>query len=155
MSDMRVLGLDIGDRRIGLAICDDKGLLAVPAGTITRTNRSRDVASVIQAATERGAGRIVAGMPYSIDGSLGPQARKVQALIKSLQASTNLPVETIDERYSTAEAERIMRESGERPSRNRGRLDAAAATVILQEYLDRRAAAVVGRDDAGPGSAVV
>ena len=136
---LRVLGLDIGDRRIGLAIGETAGTLAVPLGVVPRTSTRKDVARILEVARERGMERIVAGLPLSINGSLGPQAKKVQAFLKALRASTPLPVETVDERYSTSEAERLMRQGGGRPSRDRGSVDAAAATIILQDYLDQRA----------------
>ena len=135
---MRVLGLDIGDRRVGLAIGDDVGSLAVPAGVIDRTTARQDVARILEAATDKGVECIVAGLPLSINGSVGPQARKVLAFLKLLEGSTQLLVETVDERYSTVEAERLLHRVGRQPSRDRGGVDATAATVILQEYLTQR-----------------
>jgi len=78
----------------------------------------------------------VIGMPLSLDGRAGPQAKKVEAFVKALRRATALPLDTEDERFSTAEAERLMRLAGREPSRHKGELDAAAAAVILQEYLD-------------------
>ena len=76
-------------------------------------------------------------MPISLNGSIGPQAKLVEGFIKALREKTDLPVDTMDERFSTAEAERLLRQAGRQPSRNKGELDSAAAAVILQEYLDR------------------
>ncbi len=77
------------------------------------------------------------GMPLSLNGRVGPQAKRVQAFIKALRRRSELPVDTMDERFSTSEAEGLMRRSGRQPSRHKGDLDAAAAAVILQQYLDR------------------
>ena len=134
---MRTLGLDIGDRRIGLAVGDDDSSLAVPAGVVYRTRLKQDVARILEIAAERGAECIVAGLPLSVNGSEGPQARKVRAFLRRLEASTSLQVVTVDERYSTAEAERLLRQRDVKPSRRREQVDAVAAAVILQEYLDR------------------
>jgi len=133
---MRLLCLDVGERRIGLAIGGPGGILATPLGFIERTGLQRDIGRVLELAESRQAQGIVVGMPLSLNGRVGPQAKKVQGFLKALAARTDLPVETMDERYSTAEAQRVLHLAGRRPSRNKGELDAAAATVILQEYLD-------------------
>ena len=137
---MKVLGLDIGDRRIGLALSGPTGTLASPLGFVERTTLKRDVARILKLAQEHGAERIVAGLPLSLGGRAGPQAQKVLAFLRRLESSTDLPVETADERYSTAEAERLLRQRGVQPSREKGRTDAAAAAIILQDYLDQRTA---------------
>ena len=142
--------MDVGDRRIGLAICDDQGSLAVPAGVFHRTTIDQDVARILEAAEERGAQGILVGLPLSVDGSMGPQAVKVIAFVKRLRRNTSLMVDTHDERYSTAEAERLMRAQGAQPSRNKGAVDAAAAAVILQDFLDCRNAGP--RSPRGSGS---
>lgn len=134
---MRVLCLDLGERRIGLAISDAGGTLATPIGYIQRTRLRQDIQRVLDYARERDADAIVAGLPISLNGSIGPQAKLVEGFIKALREKTDLPVDTMDERFSTAEAERLLRQAGRQPSRNKGELDSAAAAVILQEYLDR------------------
>ena len=134
---MRFLCLDLGDRRIGLAISDAGGTLATPLGYIQRTRLQVDIQRVLDHAREREADAIVAGLPISLNGSIGPQARLVEGFIEALREKTELTVDTMDERYSTAEAERLLRQAGRQPSRNKGELDAAAAAVILQAYLDR------------------
>ena len=133
---MRLLCLDVGERRIGLAVGDTSSTLATPLGFIERTGLQRDITKVLEMAESRQAEGIVVGMPLSLNGRVGPQAKKVQRFLRSLQAKTELPIKTMDERYSTSEAELILRLAGQQPSRNKGELDAAAATVILQEYLD-------------------
>ena len=133
---MRVLCLDVGDRRIGMALSDPAGMLARPIGHIVRKNLRVDAARVADEAKSVDAQTILVGMPVSLNGTLGPQARKVSRFIEELSSSTELQVETQDERFSTAEAQRLMNEAGRSPSRSKGDLDAASAAVILQEYLD-------------------
>ena len=134
---MTILCLDVGDRRIGLAVSDLGNLLASPLGAIRRTRRDSDVEAVLVHARERHADRVVVGMPLSLNGRVGPQARKVANFIEALRRRTDLPIHSVDERFSTAEAERLLRQAGVEPSREREKVDAAAAAVILQEYLDR------------------
>ena len=129
--------MDVGDRRIGLALAVEDGSLAVPIGTLERSNLKTDLPRLVQIARERRATLIVAGLPLSINGMTGPQAKKTQVFLNHLRKHTRLPVETIDERYSSAEAVRLMQGSGAQPSRCRGDVDATAATIILQAYLDR------------------
>ena len=133
---LRLLCLDIGERRIGLAISDPSGLMATPLGFIERTGLQRDIASILERAQERQAEGIVVGLPLSLNGKVGPQAKKVLAFLKALRGKTDLTVDTADERFSTAEAERLLRQAGRQPSRHRGDVDAAAAAIILQEYLN-------------------
>ena len=133
---LRLLCLDIGERRIGLAISDPSGLMATPLGFIERTGLQRDITSVLERAQERQAEGIVVGLPLSLNGKVGPQAKKVLAFLKALRGKTDLTVDTADERFSTAEAERLLRQAGRQPSRHRGDVDAAAAAIILQEYLN-------------------
>ncbi len=139
---MRLLCLDVGERRIGLAVSDPQGMMAVPVGTIERTRLHQDIAKVVERAEERGVEGILVGMPFSLShdggrGKVGPQARRVKGFVKALRGHTDLPIYTSDERFSTAEAERLLRQAGRQPSRHRGEVDAIAATVILQEYLDK------------------
>ena len=134
---MTILCLDVGDRRIGLAVSDPTNLIATPLGAIRRRQLDRDISAILEHATERDVDRVVVGMPLSLDGRQGPQARKVGAFIDALRKKTGLTIDTADERFSTAEAERLLRQAGVEPSRNREKVDAAAAAVVLQEYLDR------------------
>ena len=136
---MRALGLDVGERRIGLAAGDTDAGIAVPIGFVE--NSPHAVADILQEAGRREAGVVVVGMPYSMSGRSGPQAQSVQEFVRGL-TEAGLAVETIDERLSTAEAERAL--SGGRP-RGRGRrkpergdVDAAAAAVLLQAWLDSK-----------------
>ena len=133
---MRVLALDIGDKRIGVAVSDPVGLIATPLTTITRRGDLDGIEQVLRLADEQEAGQIIAGIPLSLSGKSGPQADRVAAFVQKLTDATTLPIKTVDERYSTVEAERLLREIGVKPSRDRARVDAAAAAVILQSYLD-------------------
>jgi putative Holliday junction resolvase len=132
----RILALDVGEARIGLAVSDETGFLATPVEAIKRTEPEADVRAVIAVSEGLGAIRIVVGMPVSLNGTYGSQARRVQGFKRILNAASELPVESWDERFSTVEAERRLRESGVEPSRDRARLDSAAAAVILQSFLD-------------------
>jgi putative Holliday junction resolvase len=134
---VRVLGLDVGEARIGLALSDSEGRMASPIGAIQRGDTAADIRQVLEAAASHGAERILVGVPVSLSGARSTQERQVREFVKALRAATSLRVDTWDERLSTLEAERRLHEAGARPSRDRGRLDAASAAIILQAYLDR------------------
>jgi putative Holliday junction resolvase len=134
---MRLLGLDIGDRRIGVALSDPLGILASSLGAIERRSFEWDIQSVIALANENGVERIVVGLPRKLDGSLGEQARKVVEFAQGLMEGSHFLIEYWDERFSTIEASDRLREAGAKKV-NRGRIDAAAASYILQGYLDSR-----------------
>ena len=138
----RTLALDIGDRRIGVAVCDELGQLARPLATITRASKREDFERVAQWVTELKVERVVAGYPRSLAGDEGPQARRVRRYAEALAAALTVPVELWDERYTTVEAEQRLLDAGRRKERDRGQLDAAAAAIILQDYLDARRARV-------------
>ena len=135
---MIALALDVGERRIGVAVSDPGGLLATPLTTIHRTHEAADIDEVLRLAEEHDVGEIVVGLPLELSGRTGPQAGRSLAFVRALAGRTAIPVETVDERYSTVEAERRLRDSGVEPSRDRARVDAAAAAVILQSYLDAK-----------------
>ena len=133
---MRSLGLDVGEKGIGLAISDASGLLACPRGALVRKGEEKDTDALLQMIKAEGVEVVVVGLPRSLNGSIGPQARTVLAFVEALKGKLPVPVETWDEKLSTAEAERLLMEAGHRrPSKERR--DAAAATIILQGYLDR------------------
>jgi putative Holliday junction resolvase len=134
-----ILGLDVGDRRIGLALAEEGGTLAVPIGAFERTSVRNDLPRITEILRERKATLLVAGLPISINGTLGPQAKKTQRFLDLLKEQTQLPVEMVDERYSSSEAGRLMQARGAQPSRRRADVDATAATIILQAYLDQQA----------------
>ena len=132
----RALGLDVGDRRIGVALSDPTGMLATPLAAIDRRAAQGGLETVARLARENEAAAIVVGMPVSLDGSIGPQAQAVQSFISALSEVCPLPIHTVNEQYTSAEAERRLRDVGVEPSREPGRVDALAAAIILQEWLD-------------------
>jgi putative pre-16S rRNA nuclease len=129
------LGIDPGERRVGLAVSDPKGVVAVPAGVYVRRG-SDDGLELADLARREGAELIVVGLPISLDGSLGPQARRARRLGNAIQSASGLPVIFWDERFSSREATRLMVESHTSRRRRKSDLDATAAAVILQDYLD-------------------
>ena len=149
---MTILGLDIGDRRIGMALADEEGTLAVPIGTLERTALKQDIQCLTEIAHDRRATLIVVGLPISINGTLGPQAKKTHTFLDRFRRQTQLPFDTIDERYTSNEAERLMQASGAQPSRNRRQVDAAAATILLQAYLDQRVHRTSPTNSVGTGT---
>jgi len=133
----RILGLDIGDRWIGLALSDPEGILASPLTRISRTGTEATIEAILQLVRQYEVGRIVAGLPYSMDGGLGRQAKKVLDFLQELRQHLEIPIETWDERLSTVAAERRMIEAGIGKVKRKGQIDAAAAALLLQEYLDK------------------
>ena len=132
----RILGLDIGERRIGVAVSDELGAIASPVGSI---ERRADVATELRNLAARyGATRLVAGLPVSLSGREGPQAAEVRACADALATAVGLPLEYWDERLTTSIAERQLIAAGSRRSRRREQIDAVAAAIILQGYLDHR-----------------
>ena len=142
MSAGRVLGLDLGEARIGVAISDDDRRLAVPLGTV-RTGAPADVKAIAAIAKEQGITEVVVGMPLQLSGRAGDAAEHARTFAEVLRQALGLPVSLQDERLSTVEAERGLAAAGVRGRERRRVVDQAAATVILQAYLDRR------RDTAG------
>jgi len=135
---MRVLALDVGDKRIGVAISDPSQVLARGLKVIQRGSRQEDFVAVARLVEEYEVERVVVGYPRSLDGTAGEQAEKVERYAAGLAEVLTVPVLLWDERFSTVSAERLMREAGLRGKRKRERIDAVAAAVILQAYLDSR-----------------
>jgi putative holliday junction resolvase len=133
---MRILGLDVGDSRIGVAISDPVEIIATPLTVITRDDDNAALSAIIQLVDQYDVKRIVVGLPYSLDGSLGRQASKVKDFVDKLSQNTSAGIELWDERLSTVAVERLLRGAGNKKARERSRLDAAAAAFILQGYLD-------------------
>jgi len=134
---MSTLGLDIGEKRIGVAIADPEVLLAIPLTVIERVGEEADLKAILDLANEHGARRIVVGLPRSLDGSIGKQAERVISFSRVLSQRTDIPVDTWDERLSTVAAERLLSDAGVKSDKRRARRDAMAAAIILQSYLDR------------------
>ena len=135
---MRVLALDVGDKRIGVAISDPSQVLARSLKVIQRGSRQEDFAAVARLVEEYEVEKVVVGYPWSLDGKAHAQAKKVERYATGLAESLTVPMLLWDERFSTVTAERLMREAGVRSKKRRERIDAVAAAVILQDYLDSR-----------------
>ena len=146
---MRLLSLDVGDRRIGIALSDPLGITATPLPAVDR-KRVRDAsAAVLSLAREHEVEGIVVGFPLTLSGEAAHQAAKVRDFVRILESQTELPVVAVDERFSTQEAERLLRSTGRRPrSRDKGAVDSAAAAVILQTYLNAQASQSPSRSEA-------
>jgi len=136
---VRCLGLDIGDRRIGVAMSDPVGILATPHSIIERTSDAADVAAIVKLLAQYQVKEIIVGFPIKLDGNAGDQAIKVQGFVEHLTAHTNVPVEFRDERMSTVSARRLMQQGRTKKVKQKVHDDAAAAAVILQSYLDESA----------------
>jgi putative Holliday junction resolvase len=134
---MRYLGVDLGRARIGLALADDVLRQARPLRVVQRHGDAKDLAAIREAAVEYEVERAVVGLPLNMDGSEGPSARLSRDFAPKLSAALGVPVELFDERLSTFEAESRLRERGLSTREARARVDAEAAAVILQGWLDR------------------
>ncbi len=137
-SYISALGLDVGTKRIGVAGCDRTGLIATGITTIERTRFERDVEQIKQLIGEREVTILVIGLPYSMDGSLGFQAKQTKKFAKRIAKILQLPVEYTDERLTSYQAEQMIIAENRSPSRNKGLIDRKAAAIILQQWLDER-----------------
>jgi len=129
---MAILGLDVGEKRIGVALAGAEGLLAIPLTVINRAGEEADLETIIALAEEHGVKRIVVGLPRSMDGSLGRQAEKTLAFSRELSQHTDVPVDTWDERLSTVAAERLLLGAGMKREKRKARRDAMAAAIICR-----------------------
>ncbi len=137
MPEGKVLGLDWGSKRIGIAISDGDRTVALGRETYLRKDLEDDVQYIQELVSEEGVGMIVLGMPYHMDGGEGDLVEAVEDFREVLETETSVPVETVDERLTSSEAERVMLESDlSREDRKRHR-DKLAATLILRRYLDK------------------
>lgn len=132
---MRLLGVDTGEKRIGLAVCDPLGIVAVPLCVLARRGRG-DLEDIAEIARREAVEEIVVGLPLSLNGTTGPQALRALHFGHALREQSGLPVVFWDERFSTVEAERGMLDAGLSRRRRDARRDASAAAVMLQDYLD-------------------
>lgn len=137
-SEKRILGLDVGDRRIGVAVSDELMLTAQPLEVINRSELDKDLEHVVRLVKSYDACLVVVGMPLMLDRTVGRQAEKVEQFVEVLRNRLDIPVRTIDERLSTSLAERVMISAGVRRKKRRQHIDALAAAGILQVYMDRR-----------------
>ena len=131
----RLLGLDVGDKRVGVAVCDETQTLARPLITLKRASKKEDFARLAAVCREHAIEQVIVGLPKTLRGEEGPQARRVRRYAAELQAALNLPIEFWDERFSTVEARDLITAAG-RTLSSKGEIDAIAASVILQDYLD-------------------
>lgn len=136
MSGERLLGLDIGSRRIGVAVSDELGTIASPVGMIDQ--RKDVVAQLRQMVETYRPARLIVGLPVGLSGREGPQAAEVRAVAEELAEIVDLPLEYWDERLTTSIAERSLIAQGTRRDKRKDRVDAVAAAVILQGYLDNQ-----------------
>lgn len=133
---MRVLGVDLGSVRIGIALSDDGGLLASPHCVIAAEGKRRDVERIAEIVASTGAELVVVGMPTTLRGEQGTAAQAAEGFVRALSEHLDVPVSTWDERMTTAVAERVLLEAGERREARREVRDKIAAAVMLQSYLD-------------------
>jgi len=133
---MRVLGLDYGEKRIGVAISDELGLTSQGLPTITRSAKARDIEAVRELAARHSCGTIVVGLPRNMDGSHGRASSVARRFAEGIAQATGLRVELVDERMTTLIANRALIEAGESRAGRKKLVDRLAAQVILQGYLD-------------------
>jgi len=135
-----ILGLDHGERRIGAAVTDPLGIAAHPLATIEVDGTDSEFDRIARLVADRHVERIVVGMPLSMDGSVGAAARRVRGFVKRLRSRLpNIPIETLDERLTSAQAHRSLSEQGVARGERAERVDQMAAQLILSRYLKRRA----------------
>lgn len=128
--------MDIGDKRIGVALSDPKGIIATPHAIIERKDEAHDIAAILEIIEKNEVGKIIAGLPLAMDGGTGQQAAKVKSFVDVFARRTQVPIEFRDESLTTAEARRIMLTSRSKKKRQRSHDDDVAAAVLLQSYLD-------------------
>lgn len=132
---MKTLALDMGSKRIGLAISDDEGTFAFPTGKLDRKGRKVDLEALATLVREREVRRIVVGIPLHMSGRPGKGAEAAHAFAKDLSKATGIVVDTLDERLTTVEAERALTATGHRAKKQRDVIDSVAASIILSTYL--------------------
>jgi putative Holliday junction resolvase len=136
---MRILALDHGTVRIGLAVSDELGMLAHPLDALPAEPLPAFLDALQKLIREREIALILVGLPRNMDGSRGPAVEKVEAFVHLLRETIAIPIRTWDERLTTLQAHRLLAESGKREKERRGRVDSSAAAVLLQSYLDSQA----------------
>lgn len=137
---MRILAIDPGSKRVGLALSDPTATIAQALATVTAEPAASLAARLTQIAKANEAARIIVGLPRRLDGSRGPEANAAQALADAIRKESGLPVEMVDERLTTVAAERSLIAAGVRRDKRRLSVDRVAATLMLQSHLDRRRA---------------
>lgn len=136
---MRILALDIGEARIGVAVSDELGFTAQPLATVPAKNREAALAQIARLAAEQSAGEVLVGLPKSLSGELGPAGQKVMEWVKELEERLDVPVNTWDERFTTQAVERTLISADVSRKKRKKVVDKLAAAYLLQGYLDFRA----------------
>ena len=134
----RIMGLDVGDKTIGVSVSDLMGLTAQPVTTIKRVSKKKDIESLKEIIKEKQVIKIVSGLPKNMNGTLGPQGEKVLSFCEFLKEETKIEIEFFDERLSTVQAERSLLEGDISRQKRKKVIDMLAAIIILQGYLDRQ-----------------
>lgn len=153
MKQVSALGLDIGHKRIGVAGCDRLGLLATGLTTLKHTSFQAVVRALSALIEERQAQVLVVGLPYTMDGQIGQQARRVKRFAERLSSALHLPVEYVDERLTSFQAEQFLLAEGISPSKNKGLVDRKAAAIILQQWLEKQSRTRPAQTTPSPHSA--
>lgn len=133
---MRYLGLDVGDKAIGVALSDETATLASGLDTVRRVGPRKDVKAIAALVRTRDVGEVVVGLPRRLDGTIGPQAEKVLAFMEDLRSSVKVPVVPWDERFTTVIAQQALIEADVSRRARKGVVDKVSAILILQNYLD-------------------
>jgi putative Holliday junction resolvase len=150
LAAVRLLALDVGDARIGVALSDETGTLASGLVTLKAVGPRRDAQAVASLVREHGVGEVVVGLPLRLDGSMGSQGEKVMEFVERLRRVLRVAVVTRDERLTSVAADERLAEAGVKRRDRKARIDQAAAALVLQEHLDERrtVATPVGRESA-------
>ena len=138
MLDGRIMGLDIGDKTIGVAVSDIMGIIAQGVKTIRRESKKKDIEELKNIIKERQVNKIVSGLPKNMNGTLGPQGEKVLKLCELIKEETGLEIDFWDERLTTVAAERSLIEGDVSRKKRKKVIDMLAAVIILQGYLDSK-----------------
>jgi putative holliday junction resolvase len=138
MKRVLALGLDFGVKRLGVAGCDGTGLIATGLTTIERNSFREDIEKLKEIIAEREIEILVIGLPYSMNGEIGVQAKQVQKFARRLSIALQLPIEYIDERLTSTQAEEQLKAQKRFSTRDKGAIDRQAAAIILQQWLDER-----------------
>lgn len=151
---MRILALDVGEVRVGVAVCDALETAAFPVGTLRRAGSlKRDVAATAALVAEQEADAVLVGLPLSLNGEVGPQAQRVQGFAKALGRAVPVPISFWDESLSSVEADELMIAQGVSRARRRANIDQMAAALILESYLAHRRRTGASRDTLTPSLA--
>jgi putative Holliday junction resolvase len=132
----RIMALDIGGRRIGVALSDSTGVLASPLTTLRAEPRAAAIARIAKLVAQHEVAQLVVGLPLTLSGEVGPQAQLVQAFVGELRPAVAVPIHMFDERLTTVAAERMMIDLGLKPDQRKARIDEVAASIILQDFLE-------------------